>query len=53
MLGANITSPWRLVAKSELATTLGAMTTDVVVTFGAGDIDRECMAVCEVLSTKA
>lgn len=53
MLGANITTPWRLVAKSELAATLGAMTTDVVVTFGAGDIDRECMAVCEVLSAKA
>lgn len=53
MLGEKITSPWKLVAKSELAATLGAMDTDVVVTFGAGDIDRECAAVCEVLSAKA
>lgn len=53
MLGEKITAPWKLVAKSELAATLGAMDTDVVVTFGAGDIDRECAAVCEVLSAKA
>ncbi len=53
MLGEKITAPWKLVAKSELAATLGAMDTDVVVTFGAGDIDRECAAVCEVLGAKA
>ncbi|MBE6200957.1 MAG: UDP-N-acetylmuramate--L-alanine ligase [Rikenellaceae bacterium] len=49
LIGRDITAPWRLVEKSRLADTLAAMEPDVVVTFGAGDIDRECSKVEEKL----
>ncbi len=49
LIGKDITAPWRLVEKSRLADTLAAMEPDVVVTFGAGDIDRECSKVEEKL----
>lgn len=49
MLMAKITAPCEIVAKSNLAERLGQMKTDVVVTFGAGDIDRECGRVAEAI----
>ena len=49
LIGKDITAPWRIVEKSRLADTLAAMEPDVVVTFGAGDIDRECSKVEEKL----
>lgn len=52
MLQRNITSPCTLVEKSELAKVIGEIETDIVVTFGAGDIDRECGKVAEVLASK-
>ncbi|MBQ8335266.1 MAG: UDP-N-acetylmuramate--L-alanine ligase, partial [Tidjanibacter sp.] len=52
LIGRDITAPWRLVEKSRLADTLAAMEPDVVVTFGAGDIDRECSKVEEKLKVE-
>lgn len=52
MLMEKITTPCMLVEKSILAEQLATMETDVVVTFGAGDIDRECAAVAEALTRK-
>lgn len=52
MLAQSITSPCTIVEKSLLAQTIGAMETDVVVSFGAGDIDRECGAIDAVLRAK-
>ncbi|MBO5806528.1 MAG: UDP-N-acetylmuramate--L-alanine ligase [Tidjanibacter sp.] len=52
MLAEGITVPCTIVEKSLLAQTIGAMETDVVVSFGAGDIDRECGAIDAVLRAK-
>ena len=52
MLMANITSPVEIVEKSALAERIGELDVEVVVTFGAGDIDRECEKVAEVLKFK-
>ncbi len=52
MLMASIGVPCEIVAKSDLARRIGELECEVVVTFGAGDIDRECDTVCEVLKTK-
>ena len=52
MLLANITAPVEIVEKSALAERIGELPTEVVVTFGAGDIDRECEKVAEVLKLK-
>ncbi|MBO5693516.1 MAG: UDP-N-acetylmuramate--L-alanine ligase [Tidjanibacter sp.] len=52
MLMASITAPCEIVPKAELAERIAQMDTDVVVTFGAGDIDRECDKVAEVLRNK-
>ncbi|MBO7300583.1 MAG: UDP-N-acetylmuramate--L-alanine ligase [Tidjanibacter sp.] len=49
MLLANITPPAEIVEKSALAERIAELPTEVVVTFGAGDIDRECEKVAEVL----
>ena len=53
MIGRLMTTPWRVVEKARLAEEIGAIESDVVVTFGAGDIDRECDKVAEVISKKA
>lgn len=42
MLMGSITTPCEIVAKEELARRIGELDVDVVVSFGAGDIDREC-----------
>jgi UDP-N-acetylmuramate--alanine ligase len=52
MLMANITAPCEIVEKSALADRLAQLECDIVVTFGAGDIDRECEKVAKVLSAK-
>ncbi len=52
MLASNITAPCRIVEKSLLAEELGKEDCDIVVTFGAGDIDRECTKVAEQLRAK-
>ena len=52
MIGRLMTAPWRIVEKARLADEIGAMSTDVVVTFGAGDIDRECDKVAEAVKLK-
>jgi hypothetical protein len=52
MLMANITVPCEIVDKSALADRLAQLECDIVVTFGAGDIDRECEKVAKVLSAK-
>jgi UDP-N-acetylmuramate--alanine ligase len=48
-----VVKPCRIVEREELATTIAAMTTDVVVSFGAGNIDACCERLAEVISTKA
>lgn len=53
MIADLITVPCRIVGREQLAATLGAMPTDVVVTFGAGNIDACCAAVAEELGKKA
>lgn len=52
MLMEGITVPCEIVEKSLLAEKLGTIESDVVVTFGAGDIDRECDKVAHALSAK-
>ena len=52
MLGAAITAEWELVERDALAEHLRGEDTDVVVTFGAGNIDVVCRDVAEVLSNK-
>ena len=52
MLMAGIGVPCEIVEKKNLAGRIGELECDVVVTFGAGDIDRECDKVCEVLRSK-
>lgn len=53
MIGRLLTVPWRVAERSELAATLGAMTTDVVVSFGAGNIDACCAEIARMLAAKA
>ena len=45
--------PCRIVEREALAQSLAEMDTDVVVTFGAGNIDACCQSVAEVLQKKA
>ena len=43
----------RLVPREELAATVAGMDTDVVISFGAGNIDACCEALAEVLKRKS
>ena len=52
MLGAAIKTEWELVERDALAEHLKDEDTDVVVTFGAGNIDVVCSDVAKVLSNK-
>ena len=47
-----VTVPHRIVEREELAAAIAAMETDVVVTFGAGNIDACCEAVAEAVRGK-
>ena len=45
--------PCRIVPREALAETVAAMPTDVVVSFGAGNIDACCGALAEKLGAKS
>ena len=53
MIGELLSKPWSLVERADLAAELARMDTDVVVTFGAGNIDAYCGAIAEKLRMKA
>ena len=53
IIAERVTVPCRIVGREALAATLGAAATDVVVSFGAGNIDAYCDAVADVLRKKA
>ena len=53
LIGGLLTVPWRLADREELAGVVAAMETDVVVSFGAGNIDACCGALAEALRRKA
>mgnify|MGYP002517723244 CR=1 FL=1 len=53
IIGELITVPWRVVERESLAQALKDMDTDIVVTFGAGNIDAYCSAVAEVIERKS
>jgi UDP-N-acetylmuramate--alanine ligase len=48
-----VTKPCRIVEREALAATIGEMDTDVVVSFGAGNIDSCCESLAEIISKKA
>ena len=47
-----VTKPCRIVEREKLAQTIGEMDTDVVVSFGAGNIDACCNDIAEVVNNK-
>ena len=53
MIGRLLTVPWTICDRAELAEKVVAMDTDVVVSFGAGNIDACCGALAEKLREKA
>ncbi len=53
MIARRLTVPWRIVEREALAETVAAMDTDVVISFGAGNIDACCAAIAEKLKEKA
>ena len=52
LIGRNLTTEWQMVERDDIAATLKGLDTDVVVTFGAGNIDVVCSAVAETLRAK-
>ena len=48
-----VSVPWSIVEREALPKALAAMDTDVVVTFGAGNIDAYCGAVADVIAKKS
>lgn len=52
LIGRNLTTEWQMVERDDIASTLKGLDTDVVVTFGAGNIDVVCSAVAETLKDK-
>lgn len=52
LIGRNLTTEWQMVERDDIASTLKDLDTDVVVTFGAGNIDVVCSAVAETLKDK-
>ena len=53
IIAERVTAPWSIVERETLAEARESMDTDVVVTFGAGNIDAYCDAVAEVIKQKA
>ena len=53
MIGRMLKVEWSLAEREELQEILAARDTDVVVTFGAGNIDVTCQGIAEVLSKKS
>ncbi len=52
MIGHMLCNKWSLVERDDLAAMLATAESDVVVTFGAGNIDVACGAIAEVLRSK-
>ena len=48
-----VVKPCRIVEREELAQTIGEMDTDVVVSFGAGNIDACCESLAEIIAQKS
>lgn len=53
LIARQVTVPCRIVEREALAATVGAMPTDVVISFGAGNIDACCEALAAVLRRKS
>ena len=53
LIGRDITVPWHVVPRERLADEVAAMNTDVVISFGAGNIDACCEALAEKLGKKS
>ena len=53
MIGRMLKVDWTIYEREELAERLSAINTDVVVTFGAGNIDVTCEGIAEVLRHKS
>ena len=53
LIGEHVTAPWHICEREKLAEDLYNMPTDVVVTFGAGNIDVYCEAIAAQLAKKA
>ena len=53
LIGGMLSVDWRMAEREKLAALLATMETDVVVTFGAGNIDVVCEAVARELSAKS
>ena len=53
LIGEYVTAPWHICEREALAADLGAAATDVVVSFGAGNIDVYCEAIASELIKKA
>ena len=53
LIGEYVTAPWHICEREALAADLGAAKTDVVVSFGAGNIDVYCEVIASELIKKA
>ena len=53
MIGRMLKVEWTLAEREELAERVATMDTDVVVTFGAGNIDVTCSDIAQALSKKS
>lgn len=53
LIARQVTVPCRIVDRAQLADTVAAMPTDVVISFGAGNIDACCEALAERLRAKS
>ena len=53
LIGEHVTAPWHICEREMLAEDLYNAQTDVVVTFGAGNIDVYCEAIASALAKKA
>ena len=53
MIGELVKVPWQMCERENLADLLASADTDVVVSFGAGNIDAYCAAIAERLQEKA
>jgi UDP-N-acetylmuramate--alanine ligase len=52
MIGRDLKVKWQLVEREHVAEHLREMDTDVVVTFGAGNIDAVCEDIYKTLQSK-
>jgi UDP-N-acetylmuramate--alanine ligase len=52
MIGREAKVPWRVVPKEALAAEIASRPTDVVVTFGAGNIENHCAEIAEAINLK-